>query len=226
MRKLIVGLICIVAVCAYALTPKTNYDLAGKIDAYQQHHWEQLNAATTADTPLIANTKYYDLITPSNSIDTWLQIPNTWTLCEVSFYCYGDGTGVGDPNGGEFDFKIYAAKWYGSAKTVYEGYASCGELELSVFPATDRAASSAFTAGDQINSGSLDANQSYKWVDAIEPNGVGDAEWMSDVVVTTGTDDMGTITFRSRGYWLIWCEITNFPADVTSINALVTGYGD
>ena len=174
MRKLIVILICAVAICAYALTPKTNYDLAGKIQAYQQNGWLQVNSATTADTPLAANTKYFDIIEPANSIDTWLAIPPTWTVLEVSFYCFGDGTGVGDPSGGEFDFKIYMARWYGSAKTVYEGYAACGDLELSVFPASDRSASSAFTIGDQINSGSLDGDQSYKWVDAIEPDGVGD----------------------------------------------------
>lgn len=228
MKKLtLISIVCILAVCGYALSPQSNYDMQGKIRAYQQHGWFQVNAATTADTALASDTRYYDSITPASSLSTWLMIPPTWTVAEVSFYCYGDGSGDGDPNGGEFDFKIHMARWYGSAKVVYEGYATCGELELSVFPCTDRAASPAFDMGDQINSGSLDPNESYKWVDAVEPNGVADV-WISDVTLSgeLGNNDLATVSFRTRGYWLLWCEITNFPADVTSINCVVSGYGD
>lgn len=211
-------------ICVSALTPSPDYDLEGKIRAYQQHAWRQVTTKTAADTPLNAATKYYDIIKPTSSASTWLKMPSDWTVAEFSFYCYGDGTDDGDPNGGEFDFKIHAARWNGSAKAVFEGYSACGELELSVYPADDRL-SAGFDMGEQINSGSLDPNESYKWVDAIEPNGVGDV-WISEVIVTTGTDDLGTVSVRTRGYWLWWVEITNFPADVTSITCVVSGYGD
>jgi hypothetical protein len=145
-------------------------------------------------------------------------------VVEFAFYCYGDGDGVGDPNGGEFDFKIHMARWYCSSEVAYEGYAACGELELSCYPANDRI-SNAYDAGDQFNSGSLEANQSYKWVDSIDPNGNGDT-WISEVTINNLADDIGKVSLRTRGRYLCWVEITNFPADVTSITSLVTGYAD
>ena len=227
-KKCVIGLvtgIIFFAAIAYALSPQIGYNVEGKIDAYQQDHWMQVTTKTANDTALAANTKYWDAIEPTSSQSTWLKMPSNWTVAEFSFYCYGDGTGAGDPNGGEFDFKIHAARWYGSSKVVYEGYAACGELELSAYPCDDRLAG-AFDAGDQFNSGALDSSESYKWVDSIDPNDGADEDWVPDIVVTTGTDDLGTISIRTRGYWVWWVEITNFPADVTSITAVVSGYGD
>ena len=224
MRKLLIVLFVLaIVVSSHAIDPQIAYNVEGRISAYQQLPYTLVNTATSADTALAANTKYWDSINPSSTSGTWLRIDPRWTLLEYAFYCYGDGDGAGDPNGGEFDFKIHLARRYSSSKVAYEGYAACGELELSCYPCADRI-SAGYSAGEQINSGSLDANQSYKWVDSIDPNGGSDEDWMSDVVVTTGTDDLGTVTLRANGAFLTWVEITNFPADVTSITAVVTGY--
>jgi len=221
MKKLFITIV-ISAVCVVfglaAYKPNTNYDLEGSTGATRQKAYEvQVNSVTADDTALTAATKYWDSIKPDNLV--FKRLDPTWNTAEFAFYCYGDGDGDGDPNTSTFDFRIHAARWYGGAKLVYEGYAQCGEVALSCDP----------TDGSQFNSGSLDPNESYKWVDTIDPNGAGDA-WISDVGLSgnAGTETGGNIATLSvdlNGYWIVWVEITNMTSkDVTSVTCVASGY--
>lgn len=222
MRRLLAVIVLLTLVGwvgATLTTPPMNYAIEGQTSATRQKPYIVLNTVTADDTALTAATKYWDVL---DSPDTrFLAIEPTWSRVEIAFYCYGDGTGDGDPNAATFDFKIYAVRPYGCAKTVYQGYGQCGELELSCSPIN----------GTQYNSGALDANQSYKWVDTIDPNGTGNSgRWMSSVVLSgdAGTDtagEMATVSLDLNGYYGLWCEITNMTSKpVTQIWAVVSGY--
>jgi len=221
MKKYVIAVFISVVCFMFGLAaykPNTNYDLEGKTSATRQRPYElQINSVTSDDTALTAATKYWDLIKPDNGV--FVRIDPTWNYMQFAFYCYGDGDGDGDPNGADFDFRIHAAKWYGSSELAFVGYAQCGEVELSCDP----------TDGSQFNSGSLDPNESYKWVDTIDPNGVGE-DWISEVQLSgnSGTATGGNvakINLDLNGYWIVWVEITNMTSkDVTSVTCVASGY--
>ncbi len=221
MRRLII-LIVVLALAGYAIatltTPTLNYGFTPETSATRQMSYSVIHTVTADDTALAPATKYWDNIKTSTQ-PSFIPIFPQWNVVEVSFYCYGDGTGTGDPNGATFDFKIYAVRLYGCAKTVYEGHAHCGELELSCSPVD----------GTEYYSGALDPNQCYKWVDTIDPNGLGSV-WISSVVLSgdAGADTTGeiaTLSFDLNGYYGLWCEITAMTTKpVTQIWALVSGY--
>lgn len=171
-----------------------------------------MRTVTTNDTTLAdPNAKYW-----SGICSEWTNIPADWKTCEVSVLAYGDGTGDGDPNEGSAKIKIMAARWFGTAKTVFEGEVTIGELEATDNPET----------GVQYNSGSLDPNESYKWAEAIDANGLGDL-WPGDVndfsPDSDTTGNLATISFDTLGYAKVWAIITEMDA-VTRLSIYVTGY--
>jgi len=208
-------LFVLVGVCVGALTmPTMDYSSASQTDATRQLPYMSLSTVTEDATALTASTKYWD------SIKTYfIPMKGTCGRAEIGFYAYGDGTGDGDPNGATFNFKVYACRPYSCPKTVYQGTAVVGELELSCDPVT----------AIQYNSGALDPNESYKWVDTIDANGVGDV-WISSVVLSgdAGTDSTGeiaTLSFDLNGYFGVWCEITAMTSQsVTQVWAVISGY--
>lgn len=216
MRKhIFFGIIICAAIFIIGSYPSMDYDISSKTVATRIRPYEIiLNSVIADNTPLDANHSYWDLIKPENGI--FKKIPPTYNGVEIAFYCYGDGTGDGDPNAASFDFKIWAARWYSSAVLIYQGYAKCGELELSCDP----------NGYIQFNSGSLDPNQSYKWVDYIDPNGLGDA--INGVYKTNNTateNGIARLGLDMRGYWILWAEITNMTSKpVTKVWCVCSGY--
>lgn len=176
--------------------------------ANPQYGWQLIRTVTSADTEADANALNWDTI---NS--TWSRFPVKWQRVEVMFLAYGDGTGDGDPNGGDFDFKLHAVRPYGSAKTIYEGYATVGELEATCAPDT----------GTQYNSGSLDPNESYKFADYVEPNDVG-SDWIGNVDWSgvSANNQLAIGTWKTWGWRGFWPEITQMSG-ITSISIYVSG---
>lgn len=219
MKKILILVAVFVIIAAsvvYAVLPDTkDYDTLSGIT--RQYPYISINAVTSDDTALTVDTKYWDSVTPDNAV--FVAIRPSWSVVELSFYCYGDGSAAGDPNGATFNFFVYAVRRFSSARLVYTGYAQCGEVESSCNPAT----------GSQYNSGALEGNESYKWVDTIDPNGTGDT-WISTINVTgnSGTETGGnvaTLSFDMNGYWGLWVAITGMTSkSVTTVTCYATGY--
>jgi hypothetical protein len=129
----------------------------------------------------------------------------------VSFYGYGDGTGDGSPDGGTFDFAIYAARRFGGAQLVCtQNDATVGSLQLSHNPIT----------GAAFNSGSVDVD--YCWVDTTAVT----TDWATGV--TEGNDDganeIATLHFDmlgNRGIYVIVNDITS----LSSVTYVISGMG-
>jgi len=209
-------LILFIGSIVYAVLPDTkDYDTLSGIT--RQYPYIQINNVTTDDTALVKDTKYWDSVNPDSAV--FIPIRPSWSVVELAFYCYGDGSAEGDPNTSTFNFFVYAVRRFSSARLVYTGYAQCGEVELSCNPIN----------GTQYNSGALEANESYKWVDTIDPNGTGDT-WISSITLSgnSGTETGGNIATLSldwNGYWGMWVAITGMTSKaVTNVYCVATGY--
>lgn len=191
-------------------TPQPSYNLSPVLPATYQGPYQVIRTVMANDTPLTVKTKYWDAIA-----GTWFAIPPSWNHVELSFLAYGDGTGEGDPNAGSAKVKVMVARYRASAKTVFEGELGIGDLEASCDP----------ESGIQWNSGSLDANESYKWADTIDANGLGDL-WPSGVTLSDAADTTGntaTLSFDCTGYFKIFVQVTE-KNGWTNLKPVITGY--
>jgi hypothetical protein len=115
--------------------------------------------------------------------------PSTDTL-SLAFFCYGDGTGDGDANGGSFDANVYLVEPYGSWEQIASVTCAVGELELTHNP----------VSGAQINSGSLDPNQSYKWVEGAFTDNLSDTDiWPTTVNLSGASNTIGRLNIDKLG---------------------------
>lgn len=172
------------------------------------HTWRAArSAAVTADdtTPdpngqtwQAANGSYYDISSYGNTIS-------------LAFYCYGDGTGDGDANGGSFDANVYLVEPYGSWEQVASFTCAVGELELTHNPVT----------GAALNSGSLDPNQSYKWVEGPFTDNLSDTDiWPTTVNLSGATNTIGRMNIDPLGCVGLVVLIDNM-ASITSVTPIV-----
>lgn len=214
--KRVIGLILLVGLMAgflYAVSvePKPSYNPAPVIPATRQGEYKVIRTVTANDTALEPNDKYWDSIST-----TWFSVPDAWNRVELSFLGYGDGTGDGDCNSASFKVTLYGARYKSSAKTIFQGEVGIGDVEASCDP----------ESGEQYNSGSLDPNESYKFADLIDANGLGDL-WPSGVSLSDGTDATGsniaTMNIDVTGYFKLWPIITE-KSGFTNVKVLITGY--
>lgn len=210
-RSLIIFIVLTLGMCAYGTLSRNTHSGAtiGSATPTIQSGYVQINSVTADDTDLATTTSYWDSID-----DTFIAISPWWNTVELTFYGYGDGVGDGSPDGATFTFMVYAARWYGGAKKVYEGVGTVGAQQMSVNPVTEAS----------LNSGAADSD--YCWVDTIDPNGNGD-EWISDIQLSgnAGNDGIATASFDLNGYTGIYVYIKDMTAQsVTSITCIASGY--
>lgn len=147
------------------------------------------------------------------SYTTHCGIPDRWNTVSIELYGYGDGTGDGDPNGGSCDVNCYVVTQYGSWEHIASFTASIGELEMDTFP----------VEGTQINSGSVDPNQSYKWAEGPFTDNLSDpSAWPLTVSYTGRTDGIGRCTFDPMECCGLIVRIDNITA-TTTVFPVVSG---
>jgi hypothetical protein len=138
-----------------------------------------------------------DDTTPDPNGQTWTaalgsyhQLSSEYSTLSLSFYAYGDGTGDGDSNGGTFDANVYLVEPYGSWERVASITCAVGELELTHNPVT----------GAEINSGSIDPNESYKWVEGPFTDNLSDSDiWPTTVGLSGATNGIGRLNIDPLG---------------------------
>jgi len=167
-------------------------------------------ATVTADaTDWAADTSYWH-----NIDDTFVQIPVEWSYVSLCFVGFGDGDGVGSPDGATFSYKIYTCNQYGGAQLICDGAGTIGAQQLSINPAT----------GAVLNSGSESVN--YCYCDTLTEGSV----YVSrDIGYSdnSGNDGVAELHFDRYSAVGISCIITSMTAQpVTSVTAYVTGFNN
>jgi len=162
-----------------------------------------INIANDNDVPLDEKTRYWEHIKPF-----FRSIDQTCNRLEFAFYVDGNTANneYRDPNLVEFNFKIYAARRYGSAVIVCAGIAKCGELELSGDPTEEH-------DYNLYNNGNLSEDESHKWVSGISKSA---EKWSSQIVFTDNIrsdNGIARISLDTNGYALWWCEITSIKGN-------------
>jgi len=147
----------------------------------------------------LARTTYVDTndTTPDPNGMTWQAAEGSYcalhseqSSISIAFYCYGDGVGDGDPTSGSFDANIYLVEPYGGWEQIASITCAVGEMELTHCPYD----------GTQINSGSLDPNESYKWVEGSFTDNLNDATaWPAQVTFSGRTNGIGRLTLDPLG---------------------------
>jgi hypothetical protein len=158
-----------------------------------------INIASDNDVPLDEKTRYWEHIKPLFRI-----VDETCNRLEFAFYVDGNtaDTKYIDPNQVEFNFRIFAARRYGSAVIVCAGVARCGELELSGEPTENH-------DYNLYNSGNLSEDESHKWVSGLLRSV---EKWPTPIAftdITKSDNGIARITMDTNGYALWWCEITS-----------------
>jgi hypothetical protein len=167
-----------------------------------QEKWYGVRAVSAADSALTGKTKAWHVIRLS-----LVRMP-PWNTTTLSFVCYGDGTGGGDPNAGSFSYEVYVCRMFGSLEKVCGGTATVGELEASVLPHDDH--------GTPV----ADPNQ-YKWVEG-GASLVTSAAWDTNVGATQVADEMGKISFDPLGTPYLYVRVYDIT-NITTVYVLVTG---
>lgn len=221
MKKIIVFLM--LAAAAFAATPSTDFD--SKIVQATVHRpydivlnevicSPDVDANDVALTPL---TAYWDAINPD--VGDFKRIPASYNYLEIAFVVDGstDPNFVYDPNDAvEFDFKVWAARWYSSAVLVYQGAATTGGLSLSRDP-DDRTGATKYDMTDP---------NMVKWVDTITAGTLGDC-WepaFCDVTTNTNTaDGIARLSFDLVGHGCVWVEVNNITGNPYRIRAVASG---
>ena len=172
-----------------------------------QYGYEQGRTVTANDTGLAATTKSWATIS-----STFHPIPAQWSNVTISVIGYGDGTLVGDPDGGSCDIAVYAARNFSGTQAVFTvNDATVGKQQLSHDPLT----------GDAYRtSGAVDANHCY--VDtattvSLWPTSVFSADY-------AGADGQTTFHFDSLGCRGIYVLVTDITS-LTSVTYVISGYG-
>lgn len=202
MKKLFVLMIVLIA-CVFSFAadrPSENYNTNAVILASKITPYKVIWTAEANDTYLTASTSSWTDLNVSKT-NGFVRVDSTWNYAEFAFIVEGDAVDANycsDPNLTTFDFQIYGAAWYSSARVIYDGNAICGELELDTAPDGTTA-----LVGDNA-----------KWVDTISAATLGDCWspsstmpwlWKSD---NTKTDNgIATITVDLRGLGAISCRI-------------------
>jgi hypothetical protein len=211
MRKTLI-LILALMLCGIALVMGdiTNYSRqVGRETSIgtNQSNYVVLRTVTSNDSALTTTTQNWEDVR-----QLMFPVPPEYSSILLQFYGYGDGTGVGSPANGTFDFKVYMAKKYGSAILVASANdAVVGASQLSHNPGTGVALTT-----DLAN----DPNSC--WVDTCTVTDT----WTTTVSVGGGggSDGCAVIAFDPLGYSGIYVEIT----DITSLSAVtvvMTGCG-
>ena len=211
MKKLLIVLIITVCAVSYGALSLNRHSgaVVGTADATVQNGYKQIATVLADATDLTTTTSYWDAID-----DTFIDIPAHWNIVELSFYGYGDGTGAGTPANTTFSFIVYAARWHGNAKVVYQGTGVVGAQQMSINPVD----------GTSLNAGAV--NSSYCWADTLASAGVADV-WISDVILAGegGNDNVATLSFDMNGYVGLWVSITDMTGQsVTSVTCVASGY--
>ncbi len=157
------------------------------------------------DTALTVSTSSW------HDVSGWQSIPQDWDSMSISFFAYGDGTGIGNPYGGSVTAKVYVVHEYGSAIPVVDVSLHVGNLELSHDPA--------YGPGSQYRASQV-ADPNHKWVDG--PITVNQRMWRSPVEVTGISDGIGEINFNHAGATSIKVLFSS-KTDITTIYAVMTG---
>lgn len=220
MKTFLIGLLMIILLIITGMAfgadsdPPANFNPEASVSATKIRPYDVvLNTVTVLvtdsnDTALTAKTKYWDAL----QIGTKFQkVDNSYNQVEIAFVCEGNDV---DPNGMTFNFKIHAARWLCSARTVCSGTAACGDLLMSRSPSDPTT---------KLASGAADPN--YRWVSGISST---TDYWESVAFVneTEAHNGIATIDFDLRGYAVLWCEITGIAgAEVgNKIYCVMTGY--
>jgi len=166
-------------------------------------------ASVTADaSALTVATENWD----DNTV-LFVPIPVEWSNVTLSFYGYGDGTGVGDPNDTTFSFDVYVCDIYGGAECIVSGSTgTIGAQQLSVNPAT----------GASLASGAPDPN--YCWSDDLNE---GTLRTTSTVAYSDyqSTDGLAKMKFDRGSAFGIYVRIYDMTAQlVTSVTCVMNGY--
>lgn len=171
------------------VTPQYDYVLVRTVDAN--------------DTALTGTTKGWTSI-----YTKFKPIPQAWSSVRISCYADGDGSGVGDPNGGSFAWKLFACKYNGGAQLVAAGTWAIGEEALTTNP----------TTGDALTYGVTDPNSS-KWGELP----VVSNDYWNSVDAAGTSDDMGELVVDVFGSYGIWMEVTAFTG-ITNLRFVMTGF--
>jgi len=181
--------------------PVPGYQIPGT-SCVLQDHWYLVRDAVDANDPnLTATLKVWGGVTLS-------PLRRDWNTVTLAFLAYGDGNGVGDPNGGSFDFEIYGCRQHSSLELVCSGDANVGELKAACLPF------------DSTGALLADPNN-YKWVEG-DPNLIAAQSWGSTVTGTTDANGLGKIEFDPQGCPYIYVRLFGI-ANLTTIYPLITG---
>jgi len=191
--------------------PMANYgEPANRLVTIQQPWVYARNIATTGYVGANDATPDPNAMTWQNT-GTYLPIPAEWNHVSIGFLAYGDGNGAGDPNAGVFDCNVYIVDTYGSWDHVAEFSVAVGELEATHNPVT----------GAEINGGSLDLAESYKWAEGNFTSTTS-YDWIATLDYTGCTNGIGRLNFDAMGARVLVILIDNISA-TTRIFPVVKG---
>jgi hypothetical protein len=167
-------------------------------------------AVTSNDTVLADDTKDW-----TDALANFHPLDSRWSNVEVLFYAYGDGDGVGDPDGGTCDFQVFVASEYGGAVAVCTANdAVFGKQQLSHNPNT----------GVAFWSDVADPN--YTWMDTCTTTTILTDLWSVGVQQGNegGADGVTTLQFDTLGAKGIYV-LVNDMTNVTSVTYVIRGIG-
>lgn len=149
----------------------------------------------------------------TNTLGSYYALFPAQSTVSTAFYCYGDGTGDGDPNAGTFTATTYVVELYGSWELISTATVAVGELELTHNPVT----------AAEINSGLLDPNESYKWCEGPFTDTLNDSDaWVVPVNLSGVSDGIGRLNVDPLGASGIVVLITNMSG-ITRVYPIVKG---
>jgi len=164
--------------------------------------------SVTADATALA----YNTSSWADAVSLFVEIPVTWNYISWSFYGYGDGDGVGSPDGATFSYDLHVVDYYGGVETIIAAATgTIGKQQLSHNP----------VSRVELNSGAVSAN--YCWADTL-------SETVADWAKEAGWSNNSGNDYRAKGRidrleaYGVYIEIYDMTAQpVTSITAVLTG---
>ncbi len=177
--------------------------------------------ATPQQAGEIISTVLADATAP-NSVDgmnwascltTFTEIRPEWNAPSLSFYGYGDGTGIGNPNDATFSYDIYLCDLYGGWECVSSANSgTIGAQRLSHNPET----------GAELRGGVVDPN--YCWADDLNE---GTTKWAKTIAYSDyqSTDGRAKTKFDRMEAYGIYVRIYDMTGQsVTSISCVLNGF--
>ena len=176
--------------------------------AVRQDRAIQVATVDVNDTAAAAGTSSW-----TDCLSKCTAIPPQWRTVILSFYGYGDGSGVGSPDNATFKYDVYACGLYGGLQLVSNANTgTIGAEQMSHNPATGAALTS---------TGVVDPN--YCWADSLA---VGTSKWYSAPTFSgTASDTIGEMSFDRRDKYGVFVRIYDMTdSAVTAVRCVMNGY--